>query len=79
MITPPIALAAFAAASIARAPAMATGRSAMKSGWSANVLAVLFVFSPRVRLVAAAQAGCRAVRLGPALRGRRPARPEAEA
>lgn len=72
MITPPIALAAFAAASSARAPAMATGRSA-------NVLAVLFVFSSKVRLVAAAQAGCRAVRLGPALRGRRPARPEAEA
>ena len=35
MITPPIALAAFAAASIARAPAMATGWAAMKFGWSA--------------------------------------------
>jgi TRAP transporter 4TM/12TM fusion protein len=45
MITPPIALAAFAAASIAHAPAMATGWAAMRFGWSAYVIPVLFVFS----------------------------------
>jgi TRAP transporter 4TM/12TM fusion protein len=46
MITPPIALAAFAAASIAKAPSMATGWSAMRFGWTAYVIPVLFVFSP---------------------------------
>lgn len=51
MITPPIALAAFAAASIARAPAMATGWAAMKFGWSAYVIPVLFVFSPTLILI----------------------------
>ena len=51
MITPPIALAAFAAASIARAPAMATGWSAMRFGWSAYVIPVLFVFSPTLILI----------------------------
>ncbi|MFT7027484.1 MAG: TRAP transporter 4TM/12TM fusion protein [Paracoccaceae bacterium] len=50
MITPPIAMAAFAAASIARAPAMATGWAAMKFGWSAYVIPVLFVFSPTLIL-----------------------------
>ncbi len=51
MITPPIALAAFAAASIARAPAMATGWAAMRFGWSAYVIPVLFVFSPTLILI----------------------------
>ncbi len=55
MITPPIALAAFAAASIARAPAMATGWAAMKFGWSAYVIPVLFVFSPTLILIGAPQ------------------------
>ncbi|MEX0954415.1 MAG: TRAP transporter fused permease subunit [Rhizobiaceae bacterium] len=50
MITPPIALAAFAAASIARAPAMATGWAAMKFGWAAYVIPLLFVFSPTLIL-----------------------------
>jgi TRAP transporter 4TM/12TM fusion protein len=50
MITPPIAMAAFAAASIARAPAMATGWAAMKFGWAAYVIPVLFVFSPTLIL-----------------------------
>ena len=50
MITPPIALAAFAAASIAKAPAMATGWAAMRFGWSAYVIPVLFVFSPTLLL-----------------------------
>jgi TRAP transporter 4TM/12TM fusion protein len=53
MITPPIALAAFAAASIAGAPAMATGWAAVKFGWSAYVIPVLFVFSPTLILVGA--------------------------
>ncbi len=51
MITPPIALAAFAAASIAQAPAMATGWAAMRFGWSAYVIPVLFVFSPTLLLI----------------------------
>lgn len=88
MITPPIALAAFAAASIARAPAMATGWAAMKFGWSAYVIPFLFVFSPTliligapfdialailtaimgVWLVSAALAGYFTARLGPAMR-----------
>jgi TRAP transporter 4TM/12TM fusion protein len=51
MITPPIALAAFAAASIAKAPSMATGWAAMRFGWSAYVIPVLFVFSPTLILI----------------------------
>ena len=50
MITPPIALAAFAAAAIAKAPAMATGLAAMRFGWLAYVIPVLFVFSPSLLL-----------------------------
>jgi TRAP transporter 4TM/12TM fusion protein len=53
MITPPIALAAFAAASIARAPAMATGWAAMKFGWSAYAIPVLFAFSPTLIMIGA--------------------------
>lgn len=50
MITPPIALAAFAAASIAKAQPMATGWAAMRFGWSAYVIPVLFVTSPTLLL-----------------------------
>jgi TRAP transporter 4TM/12TM fusion protein len=53
MITPPIALAAFAAASIAKASSMATGWAAMRFGWSAYVIPVLFVFSPTLILIGA--------------------------
>lgn len=53
MITPPIALAAFAAASIAKAPSMATGLASMRFGWTAYVIPVLFVFSPSLILVGA--------------------------
>jgi TRAP transporter 4TM/12TM fusion protein len=53
MITPPIAMAAFAAASIARAPAMATGWAAMRFGWAAYVVPFLFVFSPTLILIGA--------------------------
>ncbi|WP_245813769.1 TRAP transporter permease [Boseongicola aestuarii] len=51
MITPPIALAAFAAASIADAPTMATGWAAMRFGWSAYVIPVLFAFSPTLIMI----------------------------
>jgi TRAP transporter 4TM/12TM fusion protein len=51
MITPPIAIAAFAAASVAKAPAMATGFAAMKFGWSAYIIPFLFVFSPTLILI----------------------------
>jgi TRAP-type uncharacterized transport system fused permease subunit len=53
MITPPIALAAFAAASIAKAPSMATGWAAVKFGWLADVIPFLFVFSPTLILIGA--------------------------
>jgi TRAP-type uncharacterized transport system fused permease subunit len=53
MITPPIALAAFAAASIAKTSAMKTGWAAMKFGWSAYVIPVLFVFSPTLLMIGA--------------------------
>ncbi|MFD1910944.1 TRAP transporter permease [Halodurantibacterium flavum] len=53
MITPPIALAAFAAASIAKAPSMATGFAAMRFGWAAYVIPVLFVFSPTLLMIGA--------------------------
>jgi TRAP transporter 4TM/12TM fusion protein len=46
MITPPIALAAFAAAAISRADPMATGFAAMRMGWVAYVIPFLFVLSP---------------------------------
>ncbi len=51
MITPPIALAAFAAASIAKAPAMATGWASVKFGWLAFVIPVLFVYSPTLLMI----------------------------
>ena len=46
MITPPIALAAFAAASVANSKAMPTGLAAMRFGWVAFIVPFLFVFSP---------------------------------
>lgn len=51
MITPPIAIAAFAAASIAKAPAMQTGWASMKFGWVAFVVPFLFVFSPTLVMI----------------------------
>jgi TRAP transporter 4TM/12TM fusion protein len=51
MITPPIAIAAFAAASIAQAPAMKTGWASMKFGWAAFVVPFLFVFSPTLVMI----------------------------
>lgn len=46
MITPPIALAAFAAATISEEPPMKTGLEAMRLGWVAYVVPMLFVFAP---------------------------------
>ncbi|MEK9722221.1 MAG: TRAP transporter fused permease subunit [Rhodospirillaceae bacterium] len=46
MITPPIALAAFAAAAMTRAGPMETGYAAMRLGWVAYVVPFLFVFAP---------------------------------
>lgn len=46
MITPPVALAAFAAATLSGADPMRTGFSAMRFGWLAFVIPFMFVFSP---------------------------------
>lgn len=49
-ITPPIAIAAFAAAKLAGSHPMSTGWAATRFGWSAFVVPVLFVFSPSLLL-----------------------------
>lgn len=46
MITPPVAIAAFAAATLAKAPLMETGFKAVQYGWSAFLIPFLFIFSP---------------------------------
>lgn len=46
MITPPIALAAFAAATLTEESPMKTGFAAMRLGWVAYVIPFLFVFAP---------------------------------
>jgi TRAP transporter 4TM/12TM fusion protein len=51
MITPPIAIAAFAAASVAGAGAMRTGFAATRFGWTAFIVPVLFVYSPSLLLI----------------------------
>ncbi|HEX2198694.1 MAG TPA: TRAP transporter fused permease subunit [Burkholderiales bacterium] len=51
MITPPVAIAAFAAAGIARADPMRTGWEACRFGWSAYVVPFLFVLSPTLLLI----------------------------
>ena len=51
MITPPVAIAAFAAASLAGAEAMRTGWSSVAFGWTAFVVPVLFVLSPQLLLI----------------------------
>lgn len=45
MITPPVAIGAFAAANLAGASPMRTGFAAMRLGWTAFVIPFLFVFS----------------------------------
>jgi TRAP transporter 4TM/12TM fusion protein len=51
MITPPVAIAAFAAASLAGADPMRTGWSSVVFGWTAFVVPVLFVLSPQLLLI----------------------------
>jgi TRAP transporter 4TM/12TM fusion protein len=46
MTTPPVAVAAFAAASIAQSDPMRTGFAGVKFGWSAYIVPFLFVSSP---------------------------------
>jgi len=50
MITPPIALAAFAASTISGADPMKTGFESMRLGWVAYVVPFLFVMSPTLLL-----------------------------
>ncbi|UCH73519.1 MAG: TRAP transporter fused permease subunit [Rhodospirillales bacterium] len=50
MITPPVALAAFAAAAITRASPMETGVAAMRIGWAAYVIPFAFVSTPALLL-----------------------------
>ena len=56
MITPPVAIAAFAAAGIARADPMRTGWEACRFGWSAFIVPFLFVLSPTLLLIGPADA-----------------------
>ncbi len=51
MITPPIALAAFAAASIAEAPQLKTAVQAFRFGWIAYFLPFLFIYKPGLLLM----------------------------
>ena len=46
MITPPVAIGAFAAANLAGSDPMKTGFEAMRFGWTVFVIPFLFVFSP---------------------------------
>jgi len=46
LITPPIATAAFVAATIARTDPMAAGWTAMRFGWASYIVPFLFVYSP---------------------------------
>lgn len=50
MITPPVALAAYAAASLANTDAMKTGWLAMRFGWIAFVIPFLFIRAPSLLL-----------------------------
>jgi TRAP transporter 4TM/12TM fusion protein len=50
MTTPPVAVAAFAAASIAKADPMRTGFAGVRFGWSAYIVPFLFVSSPTLLL-----------------------------
>ena len=50
MITPPVAIAAFAGATIARSAPIPTAFEAMKLSWAAYIVPFLFVFSPELLL-----------------------------
>lgn len=51
MVTPPVALAAFAAANIAQSDQWRTGWTATRIGWCAYFIPFLFAFSPRLLMV----------------------------
>lgn len=51
MITPPVALAAFAAATITKADPLATGLAAMRTGWAAFIIPFVFIATPGILLV----------------------------
>ncbi|BBU56246.1 hypothetical protein KU6B_25110 [Mameliella alba] len=67
MITPPVALAAFAAATITRDDPLGTGLAAMRVGWAAFILPFVFVATPEI-LMQGGWAGI-ALNLGLALIG----------
>ena len=48
LITPPVAIAAFVAANLAGASPMATAVTAVRLGWTALVVPVMFVLSPNL-------------------------------
>jgi TRAP transporter 4TM/12TM fusion protein len=54
MITPPVAIAAFAAAGLAGCDGMKAGLSAVRFGWTAYVVPLLFVTSPSLLLIGGA-------------------------
>jgi TRAP transporter 4TM/12TM fusion protein len=51
MITPPVAVAAYAGAALAKADPMRTGYSAVRFGWTAFIVPFLFVASPSLILI----------------------------
>lgn len=51
MITPPVAIAAFAAATVAGSEPMRTGYAAVMFGWSAYLIPFLFVISPVLLMI----------------------------
>jgi TRAP-type uncharacterized transport system fused permease subunit len=51
MLTPPVAIAAYAAAGIAASDPLRTGLAAVRFGWSAYVVPFLFVASPSLLLI----------------------------
>ena len=53
-VTPPVAVAAFAAAAIAKADPIATALQSMRLGWTAYIVPFLFVMSPALALQGAA-------------------------
>ena len=56
MITPPVAIGAFAAANLAQADPMRTGYTAMSFGWTVFVIPFLFVFSGTLLMQGSAMA-----------------------
>ena len=66
-VTPPVAVAAFAAASIAKADPLATAVESMRFGWTAYIVPFLFVFSPA--LVMQGEAGEIAIAVATAVFG----------